>query len=93
MVSKAYFMGANLYQEGPKDKLKVVSRTREPTWAKKVPRRWFQEPPENIENILKLVSKRWPNLGQESRKDRPGMVTHNNGFQEAAKFGPRRFQG
>ena len=47
-------------KEGPKDRLEMVSR--EPTWAKKVPRidkRWFQE----------------SQLGQRRSKDRREMVS------------------
>ena len=54
-------------KEGPKDRLEMVSR--EPTWAKKVPRidwRWFQD---------SQLGQRKSQDGKEGPKDRLEMVS------------------
>ena len=74
-------------QEGAKDRLDIISR--EPTWAKKVPR------------IDRHCFKR-ANLGQEGTKDRPDMNSReptlakkvprvNWTWIQESQLGPRRF--
>ena len=55
------FKRANLGKEGPKDRLEMVSR--EPTWAKKVPRIDYRD------------GFKRANLGKEGPKDRLEMVS------------------
>ena len=65
-------------KEGPKDRLEMASR--EPTWAKKVPRidqRWFQESQlgqRRSQGQTRDGFKR-ANLGKEGPKDRLEMVS------------------
>ena len=65
-------------KEGPKDRREMVSR--EPTWAKKVPRldkRWFQESQlgqRRFEGLTRDGFKR-ANFGKEGPKDRLEMVS------------------